>query len=369
MEAEGDRVIPVRGGEGDYPVVIGRGLLDRIGEEVSRRIRPSHAAVISDARVAALHGGRVTERLRSAGIASTLFPFPEGERHKNRECWSDLTDRMLGAGLDREALVVAVGGGVTGDLGGFVAATYLRGIPVIQVPTSLVAMIDASVGGKTGVDTPAGKNLVGAFHPPLAVLADPEAVTTLDPRERVQGIAEAIKHGAILDRGHVTAIEQGREGILQADPEVLRELVGASVALKARVVSLDEREGGLRRILNFGHTLGHAFEAESAFELPHGSAVAIGMVAEARLGEDLGVTEPGTALQLATLLEGFGLPTRPPGSVDPDAILRWARSDKKNAGGRVRVVLLRRIGETDPGEGWVHAVPEESIRRLLEQGW
>ena len=241
----------------------------------------------------------------------------------------------------------------------------MRGIPVVQVPTSLVAMVDASVGGKTGVDVPGGKNLVGAFHPPRFVLADPDLAVTLPRRERSQGLAEAIKHGAILDPAYFGWIETRAEDLLGGDPRATGALVMRSAELKAHVVGEDEREAGMRQILNFGHTLGHALEAESEFRLPHGSAVAIGMVLEARLGERLGVTERGISGRIAEVLDRAELPTRPPDRTDPEAVLELASRDKKARSGISRYVLLSRIGSVDRRHGWSRELGRPVIEQFL----
>ena len=251
------------------------------------------------------------------------------------------------------------------------AATYLRGVPVVQVPTSYLAMIDASVGGKTGVDVDAGKNLVGAFHAPAAVVADTALLRTLPAGERREGLVEAVKHGAILDVQHLATIEEGLEELLAADPETATEVVQASVALKARVVTEDERETGYRQVLNFGHTVGHALEAASEYRLGHGSAVALGMLAEAEMGERLGVTEPGVRERLAVVLEALVAPgdALPPA----DQALEFLRRDKKARGGRPRYVLLERLGKVAPGDGWTHDVPDalahEALRQVADRGY
>jgi 3-dehydroquinate synthase len=257
---------------------------------------------------------------------------------------------------------VSVGGGVTTDLAGFVAATYLRGVPVVQVPTSYLAMIDASVGGKTGVDTSAGKNLVGAFHPPRLVVADTTVLRTLPRQERAQGLVEAFKHGAILDAAYFDRLEARVDELMEAEAGAAAEAVLRSVELKAGVVSEDELEGGYRQILNFGHTLGHALEAASEYAVGHGSAVALGMLLEADLGERLGVTEPGTRERLAGPLARL---VGSPPSVDAEAAVPFLRADKKVRGGRMRTVLLRRLGEVDPGDGWSHEVSEEMLVDVL----
>jgi len=258
--------------------------------------------------------------------------------------------------------VVAVGGGVVGDLAGFVAATFMRGIPVVQVPTSLLAMIDASVGGKTGVDTRAGKNLVGAFHPPALVVVDPEVVATLPAAERAQGLVEALKHGAILDDSYGEEVALKGPGIVSGDAESVQEVVQRSIELKAGVVSQDEREAGLREILNFGHTVGHALERAAGYGLPHGTAVARGMLWEARIGMRLGITDPATEGHLREWLAPLGLPLDPE-PIAEGVLAEALRVDKKARDGEPRVVLLRHPGSVarTGGGAWAHPVPLETI--------
>lgn len=372
MSAERTRIAVAAGdGTAGYDVHIGRGLLDELGDlVVAAAPAVRRWVVISDENVGELYGERACAAMEGAlHVPTPLFTFPAGEQHKNRHAWAGLSDALLGEGLGRDGGVIALGGGVTGDLAGFVAATYLRGIPVVQVPTSIVAMVDSSVGGKTGVDTPAGKNLIGAFHRPSVVVADPEVIATLPRRERSQGLAEAVKHGAIVDAEYLDRLEADAEALLDADPAALEAMVVRSVEIKARVVEHDEKEAGLREILNFGHTLGHALEAASEFALPHGSAVAVGMVLEARLGADLGITEVGVAQRLAEVLGRMELPTAPADEPDLDTVLRFTHSDKKARSGNVRYVLLEAVGRVSAGaRGWAREVPDEAVRSMLATG-
>lgn len=369
-------VVRVRagGGSADYDVVVEAGLLERLPELLAERA-PAHAyAVVSDSNVAELHGRRVTDALTRSGARADLHIFPAGERHKTRATWGGLTDDLLAAGHGRDSVVVAVGGGVTGDLAGFVAATFMRGVPVVQVPTSTVAMVDAAVGGKTGVDAPAGKNLVGAFHPPRVVAVDPRTVATLPRARRAEGWAEAVKHGAILDGAYLERLEHEAEALLEGRPEAVERAVRRSVELKADVVGRDEREGGLRQILNFGHTFGHAFEAASGYALSHGDAVALGMVLEARLGESIGVTRDGTARRVAAAVTRLELPSGPPGplvargGMDVEALLAYTRVDKKGRGGRPRWVLLREPGMVARRDGvWSHEIDDAAVESVLRE--
>ena len=352
---------------GTYTVLIRPGLLNDLPHLLAGNVDAHRFAIISDDNVAPLHGERVRDVCRAAGLDVTLLTFPAGEASKTRKSWSILTDEMLDAGLGRDCCVVAVGGGVTTDLAGFVAATYMRGVPVVQVPTSYLAMIDASVGGKTGVDVRAGKNLVGAFHAPELVVADPEVLGTLPRQERVEGLVEAFKHGAILDRAYLDTLAHGVRELVEVVGDAPTRAVLHSVQLKADVVTKDEREAGYRQILNFGHTVGHAVEALSDFTIGHGRAVAFGMLVEARLGESLGVTQPGTADALAEALGSLidlDLP-----AMDVSRVVSVARSDKKSREGTSRVVLLRTLGEVDEGRGWAHDVSEGALAEALEAAW
>ena len=358
--------VGVVAGAGQYEVMIGPGLWDTLPSVISRTCPAHRYALITDSGVAPAYAARLADALQAHGHPAQVFVFPAGESSKTRDTWGRVSDGMQESGMGRDSAVVTVGGGVPGDLGGFVAATYMRGIPWVQVPTSLLAMVDASVGGKTGVDTPAGKNLIGAFHPPRGVFADPEVLRTLSPEHLRAGLAEAVKHGAIADAAHFGWIEQNRGALLGGDPEALTELVVRSVEIKAQVVSSDEREAGPRKILNFGHTIGHAVESASGYRLLHGEAVAIGMVAEARIGEQVGVTAPGTAEQLRMVLSSIALPTAVPEEISAEAVLAAARTDKKAREGQAEYVLLTGIGSADAAGGrWARAVPDALVREVL----
>jgi 3-dehydroquinate synthase len=339
-------------------VYVQAGLLPRLRELVAKHLAGRRIAVISDDRVA---------------LALTIpldlvhLTFPAGERSKSRDTWAILTDALMERGFGRDSGIVSLGGGVTGDIAGFVAATYQRGIPWLQVPTTLLAMLDASVGGKTGVDTPAGKNLVGAFHQPSAVIMDPAVLRPLPAVEFRNGLAEAVKHAAIIDRDHFDWLEARTAEILARDPATIEDLLRRNVRIKAEVVQGDEHEAGRRAILNAGHSIGHAVEHASGFSLSHGESVAIGLVVEARIGEQLGITDDGTATALASLLERFGLPVRIPRALDADRVINALRSDKKNRAGEIRVVLLSRVGAVHGSEsyGWTTVIPENLVRSSL----
>ena len=348
---------------GRYPVYVEPGSLGRLEALVDDHLGAARVAMIADAAVfALLQAGR----LGRGAWADAALTFPPGEPSKTRDQWARLTDELLARGFGRDSGIVALGGGVAGDLAGFVAATYMRGLPCLQVPTSLLAMLDASVGGKTGVDTPEGKNLIGAFHPPAAVLADPRALATLPERDFRGGMAEAVKHGLIADADYFAWMERDAEALLRRDETSLTRLVRRSVEIKAEVVSGDEREAGRRAILNAGHTVAHALEHATAYGLPHGEAVALGLVAECALAEGLGVAPPGLGERVATLLARLGLPVRLSHPIEADRVVQAMGSDKKNRRARIRFALPRALGAMDEGERWTREAPEPAIRRALE---
>jgi 3-dehydroquinate synthase len=355
-------------GDTSYEVVLGGGLLGDLAELVAHYCPAPRYAVVSDSTVAPLYAKGAAAALET--LAPTLLlQFPAGEWNKTRETWATLTDQLLAARLDRDAAIVAVGGGVVGDLAGFVAATYLRGVRYIQVPTTLLAMIDSAIGGKTGVDTQLGKNLVGAFHQPGAVIADVETLNSLPPLQLAAGMAEALKHGAIADRSYFERLLSGAEAVRAREPEVLRDAVRRSIEIKVGVVAEDERERGRRAVLNFGHTVAHALEATQGYELLHGEAVAVGMLAEARLGEKIGVTEEGVAREMAGALECYGLPLSPPAEPDRERMLEVMRQDKKNRDGTVRFALPSSLGQMarGPSGEWTVSAPEEVVSEVLRE--
>ncbi len=344
-----------------YGVHIGSGSRHDLPELISGVKPARHWAVIADHTVAGLYGEEMLAALASGGVQSTLLDFEAGESSKNRQEWGRLTDDLMRLGFGRDCGVIGLGGGVTGDLAGFVAATFMRGIPVIQVPTSLLAMIDASVGGKTGVNTVAGKNLVGAFHAPALVVVDPEFTGTLSRETRAEGLAEAIKHGMIQDADYLGALVADAALLLAGDTVATERAVRRSVEIKAEVVSADEREAGKRKILNFGHTLGHGIEAASDYALPHGHAVAIGMVAEARMGERLGVTAMGTTERLCAVLSDFELPAQAPTGLDRARVVATMRADKKGVRGAPHWVPLAQVGQAGTMDGPLTLELDEAI--------
>lgn len=375
MRTTPDVAVPVVEGLG-YEVMVGPGLVDQLGPIV-HRVAPAHRyAVITDDQVAPRWLSRVEDsfRLVQAGVMATAVPA--GEASKTRDWWAGLTDWLLSAGAGRDTTIVALGGGVVGDLAGFVAATYLRGIPVVQVPTSLLAMVDASIGGKTAVDTPAGKNLVGAFHQPAAVVVDPATLATLPANHLRAGMAEVLKHGAIVDAAYfrsaatwaATVHEVTTAGRLfdWLGPQTLG-VIRRSIAIKASVVKADPMERGLRQVLNAGHTVAHALELETGYTLLHGEAVAIGLVTEAMLGERAGITSAGTAQWLREALGSAGLPTLVPAGLDPARLVSAMRGDKKSREGRLAFALLREVGAVagSDASGWSTMLDDALVRDVL----
>lgn len=349
-------------GLGSYPVYVEAGVLSRLDELVRRHLPGRRAVMIADAAVHELYRAG---RLGTAAKNLETITFASGEKSKTRESWAQLTDSLTQKGCGRDTGVVALGGGVTGDLAGFVAATYMRGLPYMQVPTTLLAMLDASVGGKTGVDTPHGKNLVGAFHPPVAVIADPCTLATLPEREFRSGLAEAVKHGLIADQAYFSWMEANAGGLTSRDPPTLTRLIRRSVEIKAEVVAGDERESGRRAILNAGHTVAHALEQVSGYQVPHGEAVSLGLVVECELAEQLGIAPAGLRWRVAGLLTRLGLPEHLPVRLEQSALLGTMGSDKKNRGGQIHFALAARLGEMHRENGWTTAVPEEAIRAAM----
>jgi 3-dehydroquinate synthase len=349
-----------------YRVTVEAGAIDRAGK-ITSRVAPAHRyAVITDSNVGPLHAARLRASYDDA--QTFLFTIPAGEAHKTRDTWVKLTDELLSTGFGRDSTIIALGGGVVGDLAGFVAATFMRGVPYIQVPTSLLAMIDASVGGKTGVDTAKGKNLVGAFHQPAAVIADISVLETLSRDHLRAGFAEAIKHGVIADAAYfekTSRLAANLDALDVSGAEML-DVVARSIEIKANVVGQDEREGGIRKTLNFGHTLGHAIELCSNYEILHGAAVATGMVYEARLAELLGIAEPGTMARIRDAVGAAELPVARPATMPDDQVVRATHTDKKARSGRVEYALPLRVGAMHPADGrWSVPVSDDFATEAL----
>jgi 3-dehydroquinate synthase len=368
-------VVTVRHGLGSYPVIVEPGALSRLGPLAAEHLGGRRLALITDSNVGPLFDAfrRGPSPWRGAGggaeppVFAAELVVPAGEQSKSRAQWAALSDQLLDRGFGRDSAIVALGGGVIGDLAGFVAATYLRGIPCLQVPTTLLAMLDASVGGKTGVDTSHGKNLIGAFHPPAAVVADPLVLRTLPEREYRAGLAEAVKHGLIADAGYFAWLGDSAAAIARRDETTLATLVRRSVEIKAAVVGEDEREGGRRAILNAGHTVAHAVEHASGYALAHGEAVALGLVAECELAEGMGIGRRGLGAEVAALLRRLGLPVRLEDGLPRDRVLAAMAADKKNRAARVRFALPRDVGTMYPGEQWTVAAEDRAIASALDR--
>lgn len=339
------------GGEAAYAIEIGPGLLDD-GARLSRPLRGRHVLIVSDGNVAPLYLERVEASLRAARpeLALGRFVIPPGEHEKTLARFGQCLDALAALGATRDACVIALGGGVVGDLAGFASACWMRGIDCVQVPTTLLAMVDSSVGGKTAVDLPSGKNLVGAFHPPRAVIADTAALRSLPERELRAGLAEVVKYGAIFDATFLDWLEAHADALLARDDEALAEAIARSCRYKAEVVARDPFERGDRAMLNFGHTFGHAIETEQGYAgtrgdgLNHGEAVAVGMVLAARLSSALGRAPAADAERLQRLLERFGLPTAIPPGLDAQALLARMRLDKKADAAGLRFILWDKAG-------------------------
>lgn len=339
------RELEVALGERRYPIRIGRGLLGD-GEALAALVPGRHALVVTDGNVAPHYLQRVQAALAGKQLGTVVLP--PGEQEKTLARFGEVMAALAALGASRDATVLALGGGVVGDLAGFAAACWMRGVRFVQLPTTLLAMVDSSVGGKTAVDLPQGKNLVGAFHQPSAVIADTATLDTLPPRELRAGLAEVVKYGALGDAGFFAWLEQHAEALLAREPAVLAEAIARCCAHKAGIVARDETERGERMLLNLGHTFGHAIETEQGYGgLLHGEAVAVGMVLAARLSAQLGRAPAADAERLAALLTRLGLPTRIPPGLDPAALLARMRLDKKAVSGTLRLIVWRGLGQAE----------------------
>lgn len=322
-----------------YDINIERGIIDKCGEYVKALSKAEKTIVISDSNVAPLYQWRVVNSLQKEGCKVKTYTFKAGEASKHIGTITEMLSAMADFKMTRKDLVIALGGGVTGDMAGFAAACYMRGVDFIQIPTSLLAQVDSSVGGKTGVDLPQGKNLVGAFHQPIAVLIDPDTLTTLSDKFISDGMAEVIKYGCIKDKDLFENLEK------QNAMEHIEDIIEICVSIKRDVVNRDEKESGERKLLNFGHTLGHAIEKIYNFTgITHGMAVAVGMVLIAKAGEKQGITEKGTAFKISKLCEKYGLPTSDSATFEEMSL--EAQGDKKSSGNSVDLVLLNSIGDS-----------------------
>ncbi len=345
-----------------YDVLVGRGILASLHSEIQRLGSFSSFGLVTDEVVRPLVAEPLQDQLRSNSIDTTLIALPPGESAKTIGTVLDLCQQLLVQGFDRRSLLLAVGGGVVGDITGFAAAIYMRGIPYIQVPTTLLAQVDSSLGGKTGVDLPSGKNLLGAFHQPRLVLSELDVLTTLSSDARRDGFAEVIKAALIEDPELFAILEKEGADLLDTSNPLLETIIAKACEVKCRVVNRDEHESGLRRILNFGHTLGHALEAAANYNISHGQAVAIGMGLAVRLSRQWAGLSEDSADRALDLIQKLGLPTDIPQNIDPKALLVPLEKDKKIQAGICHFVLLAEIGRTV-----IHPIPVEELRQNLMQ--
>jgi len=348
-----NEIVRVELGERSYDIEIGAGLLPSVGEKMRALGLTGRAGVVTNETVAPLYLDAVMKSLSAAGIEAVSLVLPDGEEFKTLPWASHLYDRLMEERFDRKCALVALGGGVIGDLTGFVAATYMRGIPFVQAPTTLLSQVDSSVGGKTGVNHPLGKNMIGAFYQPRLVTADVDTLNTLPREEFLSGMAEVVKYGVIWDAEFFGFIEANRGAILDKEPVALTHIIKRSCEIKALVVGRDERESGLRAILNYGHTVGHAVESLTNYTgYRHGEAVSIGMAVAAGLAHRMGLCDAGVPERVEALLFSLGLPVKFPRDLKPGAVLESIGHDKKAEGGKVRFVLPKRIGEVVITPDW-----------------
>lgn len=355
--------IRVRLKKNAYEVIVGSGLLRRAGREIKRLLPSSQSRVfvITSANVRRHWGEALEDALKKSKINYQVLEMNDGEPAKRLQTVERLAEQMAASQADRKSMVVALGGGVVGDCAGFLAAVFLRGVPVVQVPTTFLAQVDASIGGKTGVNLDAGKNLVGAFHQPAAVLIDPDVLSTLDEREFRAGMFEAVKCGVIRDRELFDYMRRHVEKLLQREPAALKRVIVDSVRIKAEVVAADEKESDLRRILNFGHTIGHALEAATAYNyFLHGEAVGWGMIAASEIASESGFCAPETAAQIGAAVRSFG--PLPMVKIGAQEVIARLGADKKTVAGKVHFVLPLRVGKVQIAAD----VPVEIIRRGVE---
>ena len=353
--------IRVELGERSYNIMIGNGILEDIGRITEKFEFSNKAALISNPTVYNLYGKTVSKSLKDSGYDLIEILLPDGEEYKSLASTDKIYEALLKAQLDRKAVLIALGGGVIGDITGFAAATYMRGISFIQVPTTLLAQVDSSVGGKTGVNHPLGKNMIGAFWQPGLVWMDTATLETLPRREFLSGLGEVIKYGVIWDEDFFAYLESNRDKILKLDKEALTHIIMRSCEIKAEVVSQDERESGLRAILNYGHTIGHAIETITGYKkYLHGEAVAIGMYMETRLSHQLGLIEKKAVAKIKALIDSYELPSEMPDEIQINDLMAKMQIDKKTVGGKMHFVLPEKVGSVG-----IHSeITPEDIKKL-----
>lgn len=327
-----------------YEIRIGKDIIDRIALIIAKSHKAERYVVITDDCVGSLYGKQFLAGLEDVGLNVHLIEFPAGETNKNINTMLGIAEKLLQVGADRETSLIALGGGVVGDMTGFIASVFMRSVPYIQVPTTLVAQVDSSIGGKTGVDLPHGKNLLGTFYQPCAVFTDLSFLETLPEKEFNNGLSEIIKYCIIDDEKMFHTMENNIEAIKSKDPKLLLNIIETCCRIKKSIVEIDEKDQGLRHILNFGHTFGHALETMSRYTITHGEGVALGMIAAARLSEKMGYLENNQEQRIETLIRGAGLPCKIPETFSADVIIDALRMDKKKKGDIIRFVLLKKIG-------------------------
>ena len=355
------QTLTVNLGDRSYPIFVGSGLLLRAGELLQQAGLRGKVAVITNPTVAQLYLDATSEALTSAGFQVIPVLVPDGEDHKDLKSLAAIYDRLIADRLERRSCVLALGGGVIGDLAGFAAATYLRGVPYVQFPTTLLAQVDSSVGGKTGVNHQDGKNLIGAFYQPRLVLIDVEVLRSLPRRELIAGLAEVIKYGIIEDPGLFHLLEQELNGLIGLDRELLIQVIATCCGIKARVVEKDEREDDYRAVLNFGHTIGHALEAATGYtRFLHGEAVAIGMAKASAISVQQGFCDRSSLERICNLIKKGGLPLEIPPEIPMERLIHGMEVDKKSAGGKIKFVMCNGIGKTR----FHSLMPEEILSSL-----
>ena len=346
-----------------YEICIGYDVLDRIGLLIAKHMPALRYIIITDVNVSAIYGKMLLDRLKGMALPADMIEFPAGEDAKSIGATVAIVERLIKLGADRKSALLALGGGVVGDVTGFIASTFMRSVPYIQIPTTLVAQVDSSIGGKTAIDLPEGKNLLGTFYQPRGVFIDVKFLDTLPEEDMSSGLAEAIKYGVIDSVEFFNFLERDIEAIKERDRDVLEEIIENACRIKKGIVEIDEKEMGLRRVLNFGHTIGHAIEAESNYTVSHGAAVSLGMVAAARISEGMHDFPRRDRERIEHLLESAGLPCRIPQTITTDGIMARLRADKKKEGDRIHFVLLKKMGMPFINGG----VPESVLCETLEE--
>ncbi|MGA3208924.1 MAG: 3-dehydroquinate synthase [Syntrophales bacterium] len=346
-----------------YEICIGYDVLDRIGLLIVKNMPALHYIIITDVNVSAIYGRMLLDRLRGMSLPVDMIEIPAGENTKNVGTTIAIVERLIELGADRKSALIALGGGVVGDVTGFIASTFMRSVPYIQIPTTLMAQVDSSIGGKTAIDLPEGKNLLGTFYQPRGVFIDVKFLDTLPEEEMSSGLAEAIKYGVIDNMEAFNFLERNIEAIKERNGDVLEEMIENACRIKKGIVEIDEKELGLRRVLNFGHTIGHAIEAESNYAISHGAAVSLGMVAAARISESMHDFPHRDRERIELLLESAGLSCCIPQTITTDGIMARLKADKKKEGDRIHFVLLKKMGMPFINGG----VPESVLRETVEE--